>query len=93
MAESYSTLQRHSSYNPYPGCVFLQLTIETSNVSQGEFILDLNCSFNEQEKSLLNGQIKFGTILKKKSGLFFYPYKKRTRKGSFHRSAAWTKYF
>ncbi len=44
-------------------------------------------------KKIFDGQIKFGTILKKKSGLFFYPYKKRTRKGSFHRSAAWTKYF
>ena len=60
MTESYPTLQRHSFYNPYPRCVFLQLTSKTSDTSQEELILDLNCYFNEQEKSLLNGQIKFG---------------------------------
>ncbi|MDJ0507825.1 MAG: pentapeptide repeat-containing protein [Crocosphaera sp.] len=60
MTESYPALQQHSFYNPYPRCVFLQLTIKPSDISQGELILDLNCSFNEQEKSLLNGQIKFG---------------------------------
>ena len=60
MSESYPSLHLHTAYNPYPQCVFLQVTPQSSTTSQGEFTLDLNCRFNEQEKSLLNGQIKFG---------------------------------
>ncbi|MDJ0731687.1 MAG: pentapeptide repeat-containing protein [Crocosphaera sp.] len=60
MSESYPFLHLHTAYNPYPNCVFLQVTPRPSTTSQGEFTLDLNLRFNEQEKSLLNGQIKFG---------------------------------
>ena len=60
MSESYPSLHLHTAYNPYPRCVFLQVTSRPSTISQEEFPLDLNIRFNEQEKSLLNGQIKFG---------------------------------
>ncbi|MDJ0660103.1 MAG: pentapeptide repeat-containing protein [Crocosphaera sp.] len=60
MSESYPSLHLHTAYNPYPKCVFLQVTPKLSVTSQGEFSLDLNMHFNEQEKSLLNGQITFG---------------------------------
>ncbi len=60
MSESYPSLHLHTAYNPYPGCVFLQVTPRPVPTSQGQFTLDLNFRFNEQEKSLLNGQIKFG---------------------------------
>ncbi|EAZ88201.1 pentapeptide repeat-containing protein [Crocosphaera chwakensis] len=60
MPESYPSLHLHTAYNPYPKCVFLQVTPKSSATSQGDFILDLNVRFNEQEKSLLDGQIKFG---------------------------------
>jgi hypothetical protein len=60
MSESYPSLHLQTAYNPYPRCVFLKLTPWTSETSQGEFTLELNCRFNEQEKSLLNGQVKFG---------------------------------
>ncbi len=60
MPESHLSLHLHTAYNPYPKCIFLQVTPKSSAMSQGKLILDLNVSFNEQEKSLLNGQIKFG---------------------------------
>ncbi|WP_107670072.1 pentapeptide repeat-containing protein [Cyanothece sp. BG0011] len=60
MSESAPSLHLHTAYNPYPKCVFLQVTPKSSATSQGEFLLDLNLRFNEQEKALLNGQIKFG---------------------------------
>lgn len=60
MSESYPSLHLHTAYNPYPKCVFLQVAPKSSVTSQEEFILDLTVRFNEQEKSLLNGQIKFG---------------------------------
>ncbi|MDJ0842834.1 pentapeptide repeat-containing protein [Crocosphaera sp.] len=60
MSESYPSLHLHTAYNPYPKCVFLQVTPKSSVTSQEALILDLNVRFNEQEKSLLNGQIKFG---------------------------------
>ncbi len=60
MSESYPSLHLHTAYNPYPKCIFLEVTSKGSQTSQGKFSLDLNFRFNEQEKSLLNGQIKFG---------------------------------
>lgn len=60
MSESYPSLHLHTTYNPYPKCIFLEVTPKSLATSQGEFNLDLNIHFNEQEKSLLNGQIKFG---------------------------------
>lgn len=49
-------------FNPYPDCVSLNLkvlplTVETTASEQ--LNLELTIRFNEQEKSLLNGQIKF----------------------------------
>ena len=60
MSESSPSLRLQTAYNPYGRCVFLQVFPRPSVTSQGEFVLDLNFRFNEQEKSLLNGQIKFG---------------------------------
>ncbi|ACB53984.1 rfrA family pentapeptide repeat [Crocosphaera subtropica ATCC 51142] len=60
MSESAPSLHLHTAYNPYPKCVFLQVTPRPSATSQGQFTLELNFRFNEQEKSLLNGQIRFG---------------------------------
>ncbi|MGK7879931.1 MAG: pentapeptide repeat-containing protein [Crocosphaera sp.] len=60
MSESSPSLHLQTAYNPYGRCVFLQVLPKPSVTSRGEFALDLNCRFNEQEKSLLDGQIKFG---------------------------------
>ncbi|WP_446717989.1 pentapeptide repeat-containing protein [Crocosphaera sp. Alani8] len=60
MSESYPSLHLHTAYNPYGRCVFLQVIPKVLKTSEGKFTLDLNVHFNEREKSLLNGQIKFG---------------------------------
>ena len=60
MSESYPSLHVHTAYNPYPQCVFLQVTPQLLATSKGTVTLALNIRFNEQEKSLLDGQIKFG---------------------------------
>ncbi|HAC62822.1 MAG TPA: pentapeptide repeat-containing protein [Cyanothece sp. UBA12306] len=59
MSEFPPTLHLLASHNPYPECVSLQVeTLRSKSVSEQLTVL-LQIHFNEQEKSLLNGHLKF----------------------------------
>ncbi|MEM8778066.1 MAG: pentapeptide repeat-containing protein, partial [Cyanobacteria bacterium P01_G01_bin.49] len=60
MSDSYPPLHLLRSYSPYPSCVSLKFAGEIAQKTTRQFPLTLTLNLNEQDKSLLDGDVKFG---------------------------------
>lgn len=78
MSDYSPVLHLVTFHNPYPNCVSLKLDTMGSQSSSGQIMLQLQGHFNEQEKDLLNGHLKFGLkggilSLELENGEIIYP--------------------
>ena len=60
MSESRASLHLLNAYHPYPSCLSLKLEVETKQATAQQLPLILTLGLNEQQKSLLNGHLRFG---------------------------------